>query len=558
MDDNVDGIVAEFYEHQLNYSEIALVIGDAETLQRLKKSMRRYILELFEGYYDADYVNTRLRIGKIHQRIGVSPKLYVAGLSKLKQLLNDLIKKHKGPAEDCSECQYALQKLLMFDMQLVFDTYIATLIAEVDSAHLELKIYAESLEETVATRTAQLRELSTRDDLTGLFNQRAMYDILRRELAACERSREPLTLVYFDLNGFKQLNDSHGHREGDRQLASIGQTVLAHIREMDSACRSGGDEFCIILPRSEISTGRQVYERMLKAFDALLAKFAIGDSEVALIRAAGNLLREDIPEIVGEFYDWLIKQDEFSIFFSDDVRSLERVKALQTDFWNAFFEDALDDQYFASRRHIGAVHAHIELPNDVYCASMSTMHGLIKAKLRSKAQPGEFHEIEEAVTKLILLDTYLVLDEIAQIKNEKINVHSQSLQELSTPVTPIWEGILLLPLLGIMDSSRTQDIMQKTLAKIGETRAKIFVIDISGVAAVDTAVANQLIKITKATQLMGCESIISGISPSISQTLVELGINVGEVKTTATLRDALEVGLRSLGDLRFLPGHSPA
>ena len=100
--------------------------------------------------------------------------------------------------------------------------------------------------------------------------------------------------------------------------------------------------------------------------------------------------------------------------------------------------------------------------------------------------------------------------------------------------------------------------MQKTLAKIGETRAKIFVIDISGVAAVDTAVANQLIKITKATQLMGCESIISGISPSISQTLVELGINVGEVKTTATLRDALEIGLRSLGDLRFLPGHSPA
>ena len=287
-----------------------------------------------------------------------------------------------------------------------------------------------------------------------------------------------------------------------------------------------------------------------------LAKFAIGDQEVALVREAGDWLREDIPEIVNEFYEWLTRQDEFSIFFSDDVRSLERVKSLQTDFWNAFFHASLDDKYFDSRRHIGGVHAHIELPNDVFCASMSTMHSLILAKLRTRAEPLKVQEMDAAVSKVMFLDTYLVLDEIAQIQSEKIIAHSKSLQELSTPVTPIWEGILLLPLLGIIDSSRTQDIMQKSLAKIAETRAKIFVMDISGVAAVDTAVANQLIKITKATQLMGCESIISGISPSISQTLVELGVNVGEVKTTATLRDALELGLRTLGDLRFLSGHS--
>ncbi|RQW81113.1 MAG: STAS domain-containing protein [Methylococcus sp.] len=297
---------------------------------------------------------------------------------------------------------------------------------------------------------------------------------------------------------------------------------------------------------------------MNKSNDVLrtLAKFALGDQEVALVREAGNLLRDDIPDIINEFYDWLIKQEEFSIFFSDDVRSLDRVKSLQTDYWTAFFHASLDDKYFASRRHIGAIHAHIELPNDVFCASMSTMHALIQTKLRTRAQPAKVQELDAAVSKLMFLDTYLVLDEISQIQGEKIIAHSKSLQELSTPVTPIWEGILLLPLLGIIDSSRTQDIMQKTLAKIAETRSKIFVMDISGVAAVDTAVANQLIKITKATQLMGCESIISGISPSISQTLVELGVNVGEVKTTATLRDALELGLRTLGDLRFL-SHQP-
>ena len=89
--------------------------------------------------------------------------------------------------------------------------------------------------------------------------------------------------------------------------------------------------------------------------------------------------------------------------------------------------------------------------------------------------------------------------------------------------------------------------MNKTLSKIGETRAKIFVLDISGVGAVDTAVANQLMKITKATLLMGCESIISGISPAIARTLVELGIQVGDVRTTATLRDAVEYALRAIG-----------
>jgi methyl-accepting chemotaxis protein len=123
----------------------------------------------------------------------------------------------------------------------------------------------------------------------------------------------------------------------------------------------------------------------------------------------------------------------------------------------------------------------------------------------------------------------------------------RTLQEMSTPVAPIWDKILLLPLVGIVDSTRTSDVMRKTLTSIRETRSKIFILDISGVPTVDTAVANQLIKITKATRLMGCETVISGISPAIAHTVVELGVDVGNVKTTATLRDALETALRQIG-----------
>ena len=110
---------------------------------------------------------------------------------------------------------------------------------------------------------------------------------------------------------------------------------------------------------------------------------------------------------------------------------------------------------------------------------------------------------------------------------------------MSTPVTQIWAGILLLPIVGIIDSKRARDVMNATLAKIADSQAKIFILDISGVGVVDTAVANHLIKISRATRLMGCECIISGVSPSIATTIVDLGIEVGDVKTTATMKDAL-------------------
>lgn len=280
----------------------------------------------------------------------------------------------------------------------------------------------------------------------------------------------------------------------------------------------------------------------------LLSKFDINQSDIELIREAGKILIDEMPQIINDFYEWLSRQDEFNFFFSDDVKALERVKKLQIEHWNDFFKAELDEVHLMNRRRIGAMHAHIDLPNDIFCAGLSVMHDLIINRLLAKTGVSQNTlEMLSAIKKMTFLDTYLVLDEINQIQKQKLLDHSESLQELSTPVIPIWEGVLLLPLLGIIDSSRTQDIMKKTLSKIAETRSKVFIMDISGVAAVDTAVANQLIKITKATQLMGCDSIISGISPAISQTLVELGISVGEIFTTATLRDALELGLRKLG-----------
>lgn len=118
---------------------------------------------------------------------------------------------------------------------------------------------------------------------------------------------------------------------------------------------------------------------------------------------------------------------------------------------------------------------------------------------------------------------------------------------MSTPITQLWENILLLPLVGVMDSNRAQDVLITVLNKIAETQSTVFILDISGVAVVDTSVANHLIKISKATRLMGCICMLSGISPAIAQTIVELGIQVEEITTTGTMRDALDKAFQLTG-----------
>ena len=121
----------------------------------------------------------------------------------------------------------------------------------------------------------------------------------------------------------------------------------------------------------------------------------------------------------------------------------------------------------------------------------------------------------------------------------EVQKRSLALLEMSTPVTKIWDGVLFAGIVGIVDSKRAVDIMNKALSSIADTRANTLLLDIGGVAVVDTAVANHLIKIAKAAVLMGCKTIISGISPAIAQTIAELGIDLGSIQTTSTIEAAL-------------------
>lgn len=132
-------------------------------------------------------------------------------------------------------------------------------------------------------------------------------------------------------------------------------------------------------------------------------------------------------------------------------------------------------------------------------------------------------------------------------REELIHRQQQDMLELSTPVVTLWEGILALPMIGTLDSARTQVVMETLLQRIVETGADIAIIDITGVPTVDTLTAQHLLKTVTAARLMGAECVISGIRPQIAQTIVHLGVDLGNVTTKASLADAFRLALTRTG-----------
>ncbi len=140
-----------------------------------------------------------------------------------------------------------------------------------------------------------------------------------------------------------------------------------------------------------------------------------------------------------------------------------------------------------------------------------------------------------------------MIESYAQARELVISEQADALLELSTPVVKLWDGIVSLPLVGTLDSARTQVVMEKLLQALVDTGSEHAIIDITGVSAVDTQVAQHLLKTVMAARLLGAECIISGIRPQIAQTVVALGIEFGDITTKASLADALLLALRRSG-----------
>ena len=163
------------------------------------------------------------------------------------------------------------------------------------------------------------------------------------------------------------------------------------------------------------------------------------------------------------------------------------------------------------------------------------------------AQPQQLGDAIVATSKLFDELGLLTIAIYQKAREQVILRQQQELLELSTPVVQLWQNVLALPLIGTLDSARTQVVMESLLQKIVDTGALIAIIDITGVPTVDTLVAQHLLKTIAAARLMGADCIISGIRPQIAQTIVHLGVNLEDVITKATLADAFVVALKRTG-----------
>src|SRR5579864_6098273 len=159
------------------------------------------------------------------------------------------------------------------------------------------------------------------------------------------------------------------------------------------------------------------------------------------------------------------------------------------------------------------------------------------------ALAAEFWQTTELIDSLGLYTLNMYL----KTREELIRRQSEEMLELSTPVVKLWEGILALPVIGTLDSARTQVVMESLLEAIVQNNSKVAIIDITGVPTVDTVVAQHLLKTVTAARLMGADCIISGVRPQIAQTIVHLGINLLDVTTKATLADAFGLALQRSG-----------
>jgi rsbT co-antagonist protein RsbR len=186
-------------------------------------------------------------------------------------------------------------------------------------------------------------------------------------------------------------------------------------------------------------------------------------------------------------------------------------------------------------------------PSETATFVLSLKNVLFDAMREAKVDPLQLADaLRETGALLDRLGLYTT--EAFQRRREQVIVRQQQeLLELSTPVVTLWDGVLALPIIGTLDSERTQVVMESLLQRVVDTGAAIAIIDITGVPTVDTLTAQHLLKTVAAARLMGADCIISGIRPQIAQTIVHLGVDLGTVVTKATLADAFAIALRRLG-----------
>jgi len=236
---HIDAILDEFYQGLINFSETRDLFHSPEHLQHARAMQRRHWMDwVFAARFEADYIRSVTAIGRAHERIGLRPKWYIEAYAQILTAVSRVVLTTYADDPDRQiQTLAAVQKAVFLDMGLVIEVYI----------------------EAVFT-----------DPLTGLGNRRFLDNRLEEELRRAERHHRPLTVVFFDIDHFKQVNDTYGHPVGDKALVLVAQTLRHGIRREDKVARYGGEEFVTLLPETDPAEAFILTERLRDAVAAVV------------------------------------------------------------------------------------------------------------------------------------------------------------------------------------------------------------------------------------------------------------------------------------------------
>jgi len=249
---NIDAIVDSFSDSLSKLEEFDSIVGDWSDIRRLKETQRRYLLSLAVDFDRSQYFEERLRVGCVHQRIGVPQSLYQCSMQVLQYLLIQHI------PQQIRRDHFAFEEMIQFilkitalDMSLAVESYYASRVLALE----------ESLDIADGERES-LHHLAVTDWLTNLHNHSYSRYFLGEALDRAKAEKSPLCVVMADMDHFKNINDTHGHLVGDRVLQIAAARMLSGARIGDEICRYGGEEFLFILQNTEIAEGKEMAERV--------------------------------------------------------------------------------------------------------------------------------------------------------------------------------------------------------------------------------------------------------------------------------------------------------
>jgi rsbT co-antagonist protein RsbR len=273
-----------------------------------------------------------------------------------------------------------------------------------------------------------------------------------------------------------------------------------------------------------------------------------GDDDVQRLEGMYDLTREHVDTVIEAFYEHLLSFPETAAFFRDP-RLLEHVKSRQKEYFIRLTQGDYESEYVADRLRLGSIHERIGLPVRSFLGMYAFYLRQIASLLLEEHQsnPAQAFEAFHSLMKLLFLDIGLGVDIYTQQREATIALQQEAIRELSTPVLRLRDRLLVLPIIGILDSSRAQQLTEGLLEAIRESRARVVIVDVTGVPAVDSAVANHLLQTVEAARLMGARVIVTGLSSSVAQSLVTLGVDLTKLNAVGDLQGGIEMADRIMG-----------